>query len=446
MSGMPVPMQKSPRLFFAAALLTAGLLGLPAIHAQPLSADQQQTLREARAGRGHPGREAMLLAQRLGHAGNEEAAAFLIELGDPMLLAEFANAVKGQVSPGMEALALVHRRHPRLGGIVLRIVREHRSPELMETLLADLREAAPEPSRRQEAERLARFLGARGDAAAASLLIRMGDEGLLEAFAASVGGRVGPELEAVVIANRRHPQLGGAVLRIAQYHRSRELLDALLDDMREPGANPSPAAVAGVHRLFGDWAAAGTAGDVERFLARGAPPDGAGPSGVTPLLRAAQGGNHDVIRVLLAAGADPNAAASGETALFLVARHQKPCPSGQPAKDERSVASARLLLAHGSHPSIPLQEDGRTALHEAVRVGCMPMIALLVDSGADVNAEAKDGELEGLTPTQSAEDRKRPEIAGYLRSKGGTVNELFKARREIRNAPLRLLPWIYGSD
>jgi ankyrin repeat protein len=73
------------------------------------------------------------------------------------------------------------------------------------------------------------------------------------------------------------------------------------------------------------------------------------------------------------------------------------------------------------------------------------MVMLLVERGANVNAEATDSALHGLTPTLIAEDQGYDDLAAYLRSKGGTVNQVFVAKRAARRAFTNVVgPFLYS--
>lgn len=107
------------------------------------------------------------------------------------------------------------------------------------------------------------------------------------------------------------------------------------------------------------------------LLERGAPVDGRGPFGYTPLRMAANKGNGDAARLLLEAGAHINAA----------------------------------------------DENGLTPLHGAAHAGKMDMIAFLLEQGADIAARDKHMN----TPADIAA-KEYPRIAEYLWQKMG-INE-----------------------
>lgn len=135
---------------------------------------------------------------------------------------------------------------------------------------------------------------------------------------------------------------------------------------------------------------AGRIGDVESaklLLAAGADVDAADSWGVTPLVLAAHSGFLELVTVLLGEGADANAAGAGFSALHL-------------AVMRRDEAMARVLLEHGADANARLQnwtptrrssDDwhihpslvGATPFWMAARLGQPGTMRLLVEHGAD---------------------------------------------------------------
>lgn len=111
--------------------------------------------------------------------------------------------------------------------------------------------------------------------------------------------------------------------------------------------------------------------------------------GDTALHLAAAGYRVEIIRLLLAAGADPNAATNH--------RHGTPLHYAAdgfitgPAWDaKRQVATLRLLLKHGA--DIHAQDkNGATPLHRAVRTRCAAATKFLLQAGADPTLKNKPG-------------------------------------------------------
>ncbi|HVY34317.1 MAG TPA: ankyrin repeat domain-containing protein [Caulobacteraceae bacterium] len=140
--------------------------------------------------------------------------------------------------------------------------------------------------------------------------------------------------------------------------------------------------------------------------------------GYTPLLFAAQGGDPESIRLILAAGGDiKDTAADGNTALTIAAHEQE---------SEAAIA----LLAAGADPNAA--GAGYTALHIAAVSGDLALTEALLDHGADPNARQKKGSptkqlrsghsldyhLNGATPYILAACAANGEIMKLLVAKG----------------------------
>ena len=116
--------------------------------------------------------------------------------------------------------------------------------------------------------------------------------------------------------------------------------------------------------------------------------DGTLGEGATPLMRAAKSGDIELVRVLLAAGADPKLTLpNGTTALMLAAglgwRNGSPlAPSYDQGSDAEAVETLELLLSVG----LDLQaanQAGDTALHAAIAGrGSEAIVRFLLEQGA----------------------------------------------------------------
>jgi hypothetical protein len=111
--------------------------------------------------------------------------------------------------------------------------------------------------------------------------------------------------------------------------------------------------------------------------------------GDTALHLAAAGYRVEIVRLLLAAGADPNAAAN----------HRRSAPlhyaadgfiTGPAWDAKRQVATIRCLLDHGAHLYLP-DKNGATPLHRAVRTRCAAAVKCLLDAGADPTVKNHPG-------------------------------------------------------
>ena len=113
--------------------------------------------------------------------------------------------------------------------------------------------------------------------------------------------------------------------------------------------------------------------------------------GVTPFLLAAAAADVDLMRTLLAGGADPHIKAKdGSTALMMVA--------GLGRVDERqndqdyaaALEAAKLALTLGDDVNA-VNAAGRTALHCAASIGANGMIQFLFEKGANLNTKDRRG-------------------------------------------------------
>jgi ankyrin repeat protein len=179
------------------------------------------------------------------------------------------------------------------------------------------------------------------------------------------------------------------------------------------GADPNTKRADGATALH--WAAHWDDVELVRdLLAGGANVDATTEYGLTPLALSAENGTNasgDIVELLLQKGANPNLLrASGETVLMtaafagnvkaveaLLARGANPNAKekvkGQTAlmwaASEGHLDVTRALLAHGAEVDARSMRES-TALHLTARQGRIDMVRLLLDAGADINAKAAD--------------------------------------------------------
>jgi ankyrin repeat protein len=241
---------------------------------------------------------------------------------------------------------------------------------------------------------------------------------------------------------------GATALEIAIINANYEFASMLLDAGADPnvvdtdaGMGPLYAAV-DMHRLAVGHGRPNpkpvglmTAVDIaKKLLAKGADPnrrlkkaimqrhhtggDSALAEGATPFMRASKSGDIEMMRALVAGGADPKLTmpTSGNTALLYAAglgwRNGSPAaPSYDQGSDEEAVEAIQFLLGLGFDVN-GTNEAGDTALHVAISGrGSEDIIKFLVSKGANPEAKNKRGQ----TPISVATTKGNDAITSLLR-------------------------------
>jgi len=144
---------------------------------------------------------------------------------------------------------------------------------------------------------------------------------------------------------------------------------------------------------------------------------------MTPLHYAASCGRTEVVSSLIAAGADVNAQNISDNTPLLMA-----CNKGH-------TDTVRELLKHKADMTIYGKPDGLTALHAAVvfggSEGYVDTAALLLEAGAPINYKSMDGML---TPLHCASAKGHVACVKLLLQKGADVHALDK----FNSTPLRI--------
>jgi ankyrin repeat protein len=228
---------------------------------------------------------------------------------------------------------------------------------------------------------------------AAPALAQSADEALL----AAVRGDDAAAVEAAIRAgaNPRAAGESGTPLAVAAMFGRVNAVRALLEhgaDPAGPGPNGGNALNAAFFAMNGvallgrgdepDPARRAAALEVVRLIAARKTgldnPVRIGPTQMTPLMQAAQAGAADVVRVLLEAGANPNAANGGGYTALDFAADRAPVWSTFPAADR--VEIVRALLARGARAT-RAGADGLTPLARARRAGNAAIVTLLQGAG-----------------------------------------------------------------
>ncbi len=140
------------------------------------------------------------------------------------------------------------------------------------------------------------------------------------------------------------------------------------------------------------------------------------------LYEAAEFGDVARLRADLDAGANPNALKI-PTYLGMGNRANAPKPQGttplMEAMKSGSVETVRLLLDRGADVN-GKRPDGTTALHLAARYGDVPLAALLLDRGADVNAVAGKAGYPA-TPLSYAVAQAHADVVALLLKRGADL-------------------------
>ena len=127
------------------------------------------------------------------------------------------------------------------------------------------------------------------------------------------------------------------------------------------------------------------------------------PDGFTPLGFAAFFGQAATLDVLLASGAQVNAASR---------EAMKMTPLASALAAERNDL-AQTLIEHGADVNAKAEND-LTPLHTAAARGNLESAKLLLDHGADIDATTRDGKK----PTTYAQERNHPEMVEFLERRG----------------------------
>ncbi|MDE0140345.1 MAG: ankyrin repeat domain-containing protein [Caldilineaceae bacterium] len=179
------------------------------------------------------------------------------------------------------------------------------------------------------------------------------------------------------------------------------------------GADINAAAGFGGNTALHEAVAQGSAEIVQVLVDAGADIDAEGFMGRTPLTLAAEEGASELMKILLGQAPDPAAAASGDS-------KKAPSPSAIGSKalfaaiGSDNVAMVKLLVEAGADVNADEGFGGNTPLHEAVEEGNPEIVQILVDAGADIEAEG----FMGRTPLSLAAEEGATEIMQILLGQG----------------------------
>lgn len=194
----------------------------------------------------------------------------------------------------------------------------------------------------------------------------------------------------------------------------------------EEKQTPSPGAlVAAVVR--------GSFAEVQALIAAGASVNDASDlTGMTALMEAINQGETDIALYLMAQGAALEAASNlGRTALMFAA---------DTSHEDSGYTLLAALLAHGVNIDA-MDDDGNTALSNASWRGHARAVRLLLESGADVNAQSTDG---GWTALMGAAENTYGDVVELLlahKARLDLVNEDGDTALDLALAQLDVALW-----
>lgn len=176
-------------------------------------------------------------------------------------------------------------------------------------------------------------------------------------------------------------------------------------------------------------AAVGSPTAVKLLLAAGADAKIKDAFNTTPLIWGAT--NLEKVRLLVAAGADVNARSKQEMTPLLVA-----------ASTAGSIEIVRFLIAHGA--DLKTAAGGATPLLSATTANDLDMVRLFVERRVDVNAATAKGD----TPLQFAAGAGNLAMVKLLLAKGADVNAATNGAQQVRKGPIalnHLTPLLFAS-
>jgi ankyrin repeat protein len=166
-------------------------------------------------------------------------------------------------------------------------------------------------------------------------------------------------------------------------------------------------------------AAVGSVDAIKALLAKGADAKAKNSFDATALMWGVA--NPEKVRLLLDAGADVNARSKqGMTALLIA------------ANNAGSTEIVRLLVAKGADPKAT--DEGGTTLLAAATANDLDMVRLFIEKGVDVNA----ADAKGNTPLQFAASNGNLAMVKLLLSRGAAVDSATTGATKVRKGPVAL--------
>lgn len=185
--------------------------------------------------------------------------------------------------------------------------------------------------------------------------------------------------------------------------------------------------------------------NLERLLAHGADVNAPAPDGATALMLATNIGSYGTVKLLLDHGADVNRrTSSGSTALIMAASLATPTarptpvgvrPRSAPTVPSPAIKIAQILLDHGAEVNAE-SKLGETPLTSAIRAGSLSIVNLLLAHGAQVNTSHFRADLTVMDEIPTPQNRTplmRSETPLMLAAIYSNPHSLEIARLLVRN-------------
>jgi ankyrin repeat protein len=141
--------------------------------------------------------------------------------------------------------------------------------------------------------------------------------------------------------------------------------------------------------------------------------------GATPFILASVAGNAEIMRALLAVGADPRLTTNQGVNALMAAAGAGWVDGESLTAEAGALDAVKFALQLGLDVNLA-NAAGETALHGAALRGADSIVQFLVEQGADINAQTKRGE----TPLTTAEGGRNAGVVGSHPSTGALLRKL----------------------
>jgi hypothetical protein len=180
--------------------------------------------------------------------------------------------------------------------------------------------------------------------------------------------------------------------------------------IEEAKGRKAPRKVRALDRALYEAAQEGDFDGVKEMLAAGANPSAIVHGDGSPLIGAARSGRSDIMKFLLDQGADPNGVVEGDgSPLIAAAAHGK-------------IEQVQMLIDHGADANLAVAGD-ENPLMNAAEQGNLRIVQFLVEKGADIHTKIYSEKWQGngeewRTAMSQARKNGHLDVVRYLESRG----------------------------